>query len=69
MALLGSKFLAVVMMRPRGEHEQTAFSAGIELFTMGLRERGETIFQDDGGGELSVEGGTHDAFLARRNGR
>ena len=61
--------MAVVVMRPGGEHEQTAFGAGIELFTMGLRERGETIFQDDDGGELSVEGGTHDAFLARRNGR
>ena len=67
--MLCGELMAVVVMRPGGEHEQTAFSAGIELFTMGLRERGETIFQDDGGGELSVEGGTHDAFLARRNGR
>lgn len=59
--------MAVVVMRPGGEHEQTAFSTGIELFAMGFGERGEAVFHDDDGGELGVEGGTHDAFLAGRD--
>ena len=59
--------MAVVVMRPGGEHEQSAFGTGVELFAMGFGERGEAIFQDDDGRELSVEGGAHDALFARRD--
>ena len=61
--------MAVVVMRPGREHEQSAFGAGIKLFAVRLGKWGETIFHDDDGGELGVECGAHDAFLARRDGR
>ena len=56
-------------MGPGGEHEQTAFGAGIELFAMRLRERSETVFHDDDGGEFGIKGSTHDTLFARGDGR
>jgi len=61
--------MTVVVMRPGGEHEQTAFGASIKLFAVRLGKWGEAIFHDDDGGEFGVEGCAHDAFLARRDGR
>ena len=69
MALLCGELMAVVVMRPGGEHEQTAFGAGIKLFAVRLGKWGEAIFHDDDGGEFGVEGCAHDAFLAGRDGR
>ena len=67
LALLCSELAVFVMMRPGGEHEQTAFGASIELFTVWLRERGKAVFHDDDGGELSIKGSSHDTFFAGGN--
>ena len=57
------------MMLPMSKHQQAALGTSIELLALGFRQRGETIAQYHDRGQTNVEDGTHDALLARRDGR
>ena len=58
LALLCGDLPFLIVVLPRGKHQQLASGTCLKLFAMGLGEWREAVFHDDDGGEAGIEGGS-----------
>lgn len=68
MALDGCDLVAVVVVGEGRKHEEAAFHACGELLATWARQWAKSVFHDDDGRQAGIEGGAHDALLARGDG-
>ena len=59
---------AFIVVFPWGKEEELTSGTSFHALASGFGEFSEAIFLEDDEGEAFVEGGTHDGFLARRDG-